>query len=172
MDYISHSKIWPYSAIFVIQDDAQDGADHVEGHRIAALVASPYAKRHAVVSAHYDTMSVISTMERILGMHPSYLFDALGAPMWSVFNSKPDNTPFAAAPIADSLLTEHNAPNDPSAKLSRRYTWRTDAVPEAVVNRIQWIYRYGTARSCPHGGRGGVKGNPCGLRRALPATRR
>jgi hypothetical protein len=169
VDYISHSKIWPYSAIFVIQDDAQDGADHVEGHRIAALVASPYAKRHAVVSTHYDTMSVIATMERILGMHPSYLFDGLGAPMWDAFTTTPDTTPFNAVPIDDSLLTEHNAPGDPSAALSRRYVWRTDAVPEAAVNRMQWVYRYGTARSCPHGGRRGVKGNPCGLGRPLPA---
>ena len=119
VDLVSHSKIWPYSAIFVIQDDAQDGADHVEGHRIAALVASPYAKRHTVVSTHYDTMSVIATMERMLGMRPSYLFDALGAPMWDAFTSRPDTTPFSAVPIADSLLTEHNVPHDPAAPTPR-----------------------------------------------------
>lgn len=162
VDYVSHSKIWPYSAIFVIQDDAQDGADHVDGHRVQTLVASPYARRGAVVSTHYDTVSVISTVEHILGMRPAYLFDAVAAPMWDVFQGTPNLAPYAAQPIPDKLLEEKNSPHSAERALSKRYSWRTDTVPETVANRVAWAYRYGTPRACPARGRG-VVGNPCAL---------
>ena len=77
VDLISHSTIWESSAIFVIEDDSQDGADHVDAHRIPALVISPYAKRGAVVHTRYDLLSVIRSIELILGMGPLGLFDAL-----------------------------------------------------------------------------------------------
>jgi len=160
VDSISHSKIWPYSAIFVIQDDAQDGADHVDGHRVEALVASPYAKRGAVISSHYDTMSVVSTVEHILGMHPVSLFDSVAAPMWDAFAPTPNLAPYDVQPIPDPLIQEHNSAHPAERALSARYSWRTDTVPEPVANRIAWAYRYGTVRACPRRGRG-VVDDPC-----------
>lgn len=162
VDYLSHSKIWPYTAVFALQDDAQDGGDHVDGHRIEALVASPYAKRHTVISTHYDTLSAISTVEHILGMRPMYLFDAVAAPMWDAFRSTPDLTPYNVDPIANSLLLEHNSPKAPDRALSARYVWKTDTVPEWVANRITYAYRYGTTRACPRPSRA-VPEDPCAL---------
>jgi DNA-binding beta-propeller fold protein YncE len=146
---ISHSKIWPYSAIFVVQDDAQSGADHVEGHRITALVASPYARRGAVVSTHYDTVSVIRTIELILGIKPTYLYDEVARPMWEAFQSTPDTTPYALKPIDESLMSETNPSHAPMAATSRSINWLADTVPDHLLNQIQWAYRYGTAAACP-----------------------
>ncbi|HEV3228180.1 MAG TPA: beta-propeller fold lactonase family protein [Solirubrobacteraceae bacterium] len=146
---ISHSKIWPYSAIFVVQDDAQSGADHVEGHRITALVASPYARRGAVVSTHYDTVSVIRTIELILGIEPTYLYDALARPMWEAFQPGADTTPYALKPIDESLMSETNPPHAPMAATSSSISWLADTVPDHLLNQIQWAYRYGTAAACP-----------------------
>src|SRR5262249_50062392 len=78
---ISHSSIWRSSAIFVIEDDSQDGADHVDAHRIPAFVVSPFAPQGKVVHTRYDFLSVIRSMELILGMKPLGLFDQLATPM-------------------------------------------------------------------------------------------
>src|SRR3954447_22662526 len=105
---VSHSKIWPYSAIFVVQDDAQDCADHVDGHRITTLLASPWARHGDVVSTRYDDLSVKRTIEIILGMQPTYMYDALAAPMWDAFSAKPDLTPYEAFDIPEPLIEERN----------------------------------------------------------------
>jgi DNA-binding beta-propeller fold protein YncE len=149
VDEISHSKIWPYSAIFLVQDDAQDGADHVEGHRITSLVVSPYAKRGAVVSTHYDQMSVIRTIELILGMKPTYLYDSLARPMWEAFQSKADNGAYDRVKIDAALMDERNVAHAPMSRESAKYTWVADAVPEHVMNRMDWAMRYGSVEACP-----------------------
>jgi len=146
---ISHSAIWPYSAVFVIPDDAQGGADHIEGHRITALLASPYARRGAVVSTHYDALSVMRTIELILGVSPTYSYDALARPMWEAFGSVPDNSPYNEANLPEALTEERNSGATPLSPLSARIRWVADAVPEHLVNRIQWAYRYGTTAACP-----------------------
>jgi DNA-binding beta-propeller fold protein YncE len=81
VDRISHSSIWSSSAIFVVEDDSQDGADHVDAHRTVAAVISPYARRGVVVNDRYDQLSIIRSIELILGMHPLGLFDALATPI-------------------------------------------------------------------------------------------
>jgi hypothetical protein len=160
VDELSHSKIWPYTAVFIVQDDAQDGADHVEGHRITSFVASPYVRHGAVVSTHYDQMSVIRTVELILGMKPTYLYDSVARPMWEAFQSKPDNAAFTRTSIPAPLMDERNGANAPMAKTSAKYTWVADAVPEDVMNRIDWANRYGTLRACPRQ-IGRVPHDPC-----------
>jgi hypothetical protein len=162
---ISHSKIWPYSAIFVVQDDAQDGADHVDGHRITTLVASPWTKRGAVVSTRYDDLSVKRTIEIALGMQPTYLYDALAAPMWDVFTSKPDYKPYDAYDIPEPLMEERNTARSPAAAASRAQTWNVaDGVDEGLVARIQWAARTGSTRGCPRRvGPVGRQWNPCAL---------
>ena len=76
MDLISHSPIWGSSLILVLEDDSQDGADHVDAHRIPALAISPFTKRGAVVHTRYDFLSFIRTLELTIGMKPLNLFDA------------------------------------------------------------------------------------------------
>lgn len=139
VDLISHSSIWNSSAIFVVEDDSQNGADHVDAHRIPALVVSPYAKRGAVTHTRYDFPSVIRSMELILGMQPLGLFDALAAPMYDVFTPTPDNAePFgAAAPGFDVFETNPTA--GATARRWRRFDLRgVDRVPQHELDAALW----------------------------------
>ena len=93
---ISQSASWPQTAVFVMEDDAQDGADHVDSHRSLAFIASPYAKRNAKDSTFYSTPSVLRTIELILGLNPMTQFDAAALPMWRSFTSQPEPKPYEA----------------------------------------------------------------------------
>jgi hypothetical protein len=99
---ISHSPVWHNSAILVLEDDSQDGADHVDAHRMPAFVISPYARR-AVVHTRYDQYSALRTAELMLGLHPLSLFDGLATPMYDAFTSKPDFAPYDAIKPEQSL---------------------------------------------------------------------
>jgi phospholipase C len=144
VDLISHSSIWAQTAIFVIEDDSQDGADHVDAHRIPAAVISPYAKRGAVVHTRYDFLSVIRSMGLILGMQPMGLFDNLATPMYDAFSATPDNAEAfdAKAPTWD--LVERNAARSAAARLSKGLNLaQPDRVPQRVLDRILWKTIYG-----------------------------
>jgi hypothetical protein len=104
---VSHSPIWRHSAIFVVEDDSQDGADHVDAHRMPAFLISPYARRGSVVHTRYDQYSALRTAELILGMRPLALNDALATPMYDAFTNHPDFTPYRAIEPEQSL-TERN----------------------------------------------------------------
>jgi len=91
---VSNSKFWKDTAIFVIEDDAQNGPDHVDAHRVVSLVISPYTKRKFVDSTMYSTSSLLRTMELILGLKPMSQFDAAARPMYNSFTAKPDMTPY------------------------------------------------------------------------------
>jgi YVTN family beta-propeller protein len=95
VDYVSHSKYWKETAIFVIEDDAQNGPDHVDAHRTVGLVISPYTKRHFVDSTQYSTVSLIRTMELILGLPPLSQYDAAARPMFNSFTDKAELTPYS-----------------------------------------------------------------------------
>src|SRR6202030_2373222 len=92
VETISHSKYWPESAIFVIEDDAQNGPDHVDAHRTVGLVISTYTKRKHLDSSQYSTVSMIRTIELILGLAPLSQFDAAARHMFASFTRKPDLT--------------------------------------------------------------------------------
>jgi YVTN family beta-propeller protein len=149
IDTISHSAIWPSTAIFVIEDDSQDGADHVDAHRIPALVVSPYAKAGAVVHTRYDQVSVIRTMELILGMHPLSLNDALATPMYDAFDSTPSNiAPFDAITPAQDLNAK-NPTSGPGARAASKYDFRTiDKISQRSLDRMLWHAVHGR-RSAP-----------------------
>jgi len=98
VDTISHSPYWKDSAIFVVEDDSQDGADHVDGHRAPIQVISPWAVHGKVVSTYYSQISMIRTIEQILGAQPLNQKVAAATPMYDAFTSKPDYRPFAAVP--------------------------------------------------------------------------
>src|SRR5205807_6613669 len=94
VEAVSRSKFWKETAIFVIEDDAQNGPDHVDAHRTVALVISPYTKRGFVDSTMYSTTSMLRTMELILGLKPMSQFDAAARPMYNSFAPQPDLTPY------------------------------------------------------------------------------
>jgi YVTN family beta-propeller protein len=146
VDAISHSSIWPSSAIFVQEDDSQDGFDHVDSHRSPALIVSPWAKHGVVVHQRYDQYSMLRTAEMIAGIDPLSLNDALATPFYGAFISgteKPDNSPYSAiAPKQDigAINPEHAA----TASLSAKLPWtKIDAVPQQMQDRILWWSEHG-----------------------------
>lgn len=108
IEALSKSKFWAQSAVFIVEDDAQNGSDHVDAHRSNALVISPYIKRHSVDSSLYSTSSFLRTMELILGLQPMSQFDAAALPLYASFTATPDLTPYKAIePKVD--ITARNA---------------------------------------------------------------
>jgi YVTN family beta-propeller protein len=98
VDTISHSKYWKDSAIFVVEDDSQDGADHVDGHRAPIQIISPWARHGVVDSTYYSQITMVRTIEQILGAQPLNQKLAAATPMYNAFTDKPDYTPFTALP--------------------------------------------------------------------------
>ncbi len=103
VDAVSHSKFWGSTAVFIVEDDSQNGPDHVDAHRTEALVISPYTKRGAVDSTLYSTTSMLRTMELILGLQPMTQFDAAASPMYNSFQAQPDSTPYMALAATTDL---------------------------------------------------------------------
>jgi len=88
VEKIAHSKYAKDTLIFMIEDDAQNGPDHVDAHRSLALIAGPYVKQHAVISKRFNTVTLLRTMEEVLGIKPLGLNDALQAPMAEIFSTQ------------------------------------------------------------------------------------
>ncbi|HTW67393.1 MAG TPA: hypothetical protein VME17_22390 [Bryobacteraceae bacterium] len=139
--------------IFIVEDDAQDGGDHVDSHRTVALVAGAYVKQGAVISTQYNTINLIRTMEEVLGLPPMNLNDALAAPMADIFNPTPSPWSFTATPSAYLYNTQLLLPPKPSGMIvpkpthSAKYWARAtkgmdfsdaDLVDPAEFNRILW----------------------------------
>ncbi len=138
VEAVTHSKFWPQTAMFVLEDDAQNGPDHVDAHRSAAYVISPYTRRHVVDSTLYSTTSVLRTIELILGLQPMSQFDATAAPMYATFQTKPDETGYTARP-AQVDLEEKNGPSAWGARDSARMNFReADRADDIVLNEIIW----------------------------------
>jgi len=134
----THSRFWKEMAIFVIEDDAQDGPDHVDSHRTVGLVISPWCKRHFVDSTLYTTASMVRTMELILGLPPLTQYDAGATPMFNCFQKRETVTQYAAlAPKVD--LAAKNTTQSPFSKESSRMNFRGyDLAPADELNRILW----------------------------------
>jgi DNA-binding beta-propeller fold protein YncE len=144
VDLISHSPVWGSSLIMVIEDDSQDGADHVDAHRIPALVISPFAKRGAVVHNRYDFLSFIRTLELATGMKPLNLFDALAVPLYDAFDSGAGNNEPYNAIKPNVNLTEKNTASSPNSGFSQRLPLDTpDRVPQRYLDKILWQYVHG-----------------------------
>jgi hypothetical protein len=136
VDAVSHSKFWPQTAIFVVEDDAQNGPDHVDAHRTTAFVISPYTKRGAVDSNMYSTSSMLRTMELVLGLKPMSQFDAAARPMFNTFQATADLRPFQAI-----------APQVDLEALNERHAWggslkmnfaQEDAADDLLLNEVVW----------------------------------
>jgi DNA-binding beta-propeller fold protein YncE len=135
---VSKSKFWTSTAIFVVEDDAQNGPDHVDSHRSPAWVISSFGKRHLVDSTMYNTASVLRTMEFLLGVKPMTHFDAGARPMTSVFQSMPDATPYTAEQPRISL-TGRNPANGPGAEASIHMDFdEADKNDDDELNDVLW----------------------------------
>ena len=138
IEAVSNSKFWAQTAIFVVEDDAQNGPDHIDAHRTVALVVSPYTKRKHVDSTMYSTSSMLRTMELILGMRPMSQFDAAATPMFESFQAKPDLRPYKAKP-ANIDLNERNTKLAWGADKSRKMDFtKEDAADDLILNEIIW----------------------------------
>ncbi len=138
IEAVSNSKYWADTAIFVIEDDAQNGPDHVDAHRSIAFVASAYTKRKFVDSTMYTTSSMLRTMELILGLPPMSQYDAAAIPMYGSFTNKADLTPFKKLP-ATFDLNEKNQKDAPGAVRSAQLDFsKEDAAPDIEFNEIIW----------------------------------
>jgi hypothetical protein len=138
VEYISKSKIWKESAIFILEDDAQAGPDHVDAHRSIAFIISPYVKRKKVVSRMYSTASMLRTMELILGLPPMSQYDAAATPMWECFVPQPDLTPYQSLP-ASYNINEINKGKSAIAKQSEEFNLDVvDAAPDFEFNEVIW----------------------------------
>ncbi|MBV9612491.1 MAG: bifunctional YncE family protein/alkaline phosphatase family protein, partial [Acidobacteriaceae bacterium] len=138
VDAVSHSRLWSSTAIFVIEDDAQNGPDHVDSHRAPAWVISPYTRRGTVDSNMYNQASVLRTIERIVGLRPMTHFDAAARPMFASFSRNPDIRPFTT--IAPKFsLTEHNPGHGSGATESARMDFsQEDRVDDDTLNDVLW----------------------------------
>ena len=151
VDAVSHSKYWASTAIFITEDDAQNGPDHVDSHRTTSLVISPYTSQSSprAEHTHYDTASMLRTIELILGMKPLSKYDAAATPMWQMFSSTPDMTPYNA--LAQTVSPAYNTLRSYGAKQSAHMNFALpDQIPMDELNRILWHAVKGARTPYPH----------------------
>jgi WD40 repeat protein len=138
VEALSKSKFWDKLAIFVIEDDAQNGPDHVDAHRVVSLVISPYTKRNYVDSTMYSTTSMLRTMELILGLKPMSQFDAAARPMYNSFTAKPTLTPYTHE-VPKTDLNAKNVAGAWGAEWSERANLeKEDAADDLLFNEVIW----------------------------------
>jgi len=138
VEIISKSRVWKESAIFIVEDDAQNGPDHVDAHRSVALIVSPFSRRRAVDSTMYTTSGILRTMELILGVPPMSQYDAAATPAYNAFQPTPTLTPFSHVEARISL-DEKNDERAWGAEASLRMNLaEADRAPERELNEILW----------------------------------
>lgn len=149
VESISKSRYWEKSAIFVVEDDAQNGSDHVDAHRTVALAISPYTRKGTVDSTLYTTSSMLRTMELILGLEPMTQFDAAATPMYRSFGSKLDPKPYSHLPPNVDLYETNNALAW-GAKLSEELDFtKEDAADDLLLGEIVWRSVRGASSPMP-----------------------
>jgi len=145
VEALSRSPFWKKMAIFITEDDAQNGVDHVDGHRTVTLAVSPYIRRGHVDSTFYAHQSILKTIELILGLPTLSLFDLIATDMRASFTDTPDFAPYDAVTPRQSLMERNPARSAlrgkalEAAKASEKMKWHIpDAAPTERVNRILW----------------------------------
>jgi len=146
VEAFSRSRFWKDMVIFAIEDDPQNGFDHVSGYRTTAYLAGPYVKRGAVIHTQYNTTSILRTIEQILGLPPMNQFDATANPLFDCFTSEPDFRPFKAVRNLIPLTETNPSPSRIKSALLRKHAeisarlnfQQIDACPETILNRIIW----------------------------------
>ena len=137
-DRISHSRYWPETAVFIIEDDAQDGPDHVDARRTTGYVVSPYIKRQTIDNTLYTTSSFLRTMELLLGLPPMSQYDAAATPLYASFSDKPDPAAFTHVKPQVDVMAK-NTLRAYGARRSMKMDFRdVDEAPMAELNEILW----------------------------------
>jgi len=149
IDVISHSAVWKDSAIFILEDDAQAGPDHVDAHRSPALVVSPFARRRAVDSTMYSTSSMLRTIELILGMPPMSQYDAAATPMYNAMQATPDPAPYTRLPPRIDIDEKNDVLAYGAEASSRMDMSAADLAPESELNEILWRSIKGARSTVP-----------------------
>ncbi len=138
VEYLSQSPIWKESVVFIIEDDAQNGPDHVDAHRTTAYVAGGFVKRKFVDHTMYSTTSMLRTIELILGLPPMSQYDAAATPMWRCFTSTPDLTPFRSLPAMIDITQKNMVMNEWQRRSEAFDLTKEDAVPDLEFNVVLW----------------------------------
>ncbi|MBW4586753.1 hypothetical protein G7B40_015150 [Aetokthonos hydrillicola Thurmond2011] len=160
VDAISHSPCWKESAIFIVEDDSQNGVDHVDGHRTEALVISPYAKHSVVDSTYYTQVDMRRTIEQILGLPPTNQMTLIATPMYNAFTDTPDFTPFNAVPnqialdelnpgSTTAMSKVQRAWLEASTKMFNKQGLVPDEQDENLLNRAIWYSTRGFNKPYP-----------------------
>lgn len=138
IEYLSKSPIWKETAVFIIEDDAQNGADHIDAHRTTGYLAGGYVKRNYTDHTMYSTTSMLRTMELILGIPPMTQYDAAATPMWRSFSSVVDITPFAARQANVDMNDKNTVSNEWQRSSENFNLAKEDAVPDLEFNIVLW----------------------------------
>lgn len=140
IEHLSHSPIWKESVVFILEDDAQNGPDHIDAHRSPVFVVGPYVKRNTVIHEMYSTSGVLRTIELILGLPPMSQYDAAAKPMYECFTSTPDLTPYIVKPAQVDLEQRNVADNESSRRSQFFNLAKEDKVPDLELNEVIWKY--------------------------------
>ncbi|MBK0378742.1 bifunctional YncE family protein/alkaline phosphatase family protein [Mucilaginibacter sp. SD-g] len=138
IEHLSKSPVWKESVVFILEDDAQNGPDHIDAHRSPVYVIGPYVKRNAVVHSMYSTSGVLRTIELILGLPPMSQYDAAAMPLYECFTNKADLSPYQLKP-AQVNLNERNVATNRSSKISEKFDLsKEDEAPDLTLNEVIW----------------------------------
>lgn len=149
VEYLSHSPIWKETLILIVEDDAQNGPDHVDAHRSPAFIAGGYVKKGFVDHTAYTTSSMLRTMELILGLPPMTQYDAAATPLWRCLNNTPDHPPFEARPCLVDL-DEKNLAESEWQKKSETFDFTAeDRINDFEFNEVIWRAVKGLDSPCP-----------------------
>jgi len=138
LDYLSRSAVWKQSLVILVEDDAQDGPDHVDAHRSTAYIAGPYVKRRFVDHTMYTTTGLLRTIELILGLPPMSQYDAAATPLWRCFTPLADTTAFQHVPAQYDLTEKNTVTSQLSLKSAAFDFTREDQVNEHDFNFVLW----------------------------------
>ncbi len=138
VDYLSHTSIWKESVVFVVEDDAQDGPDHVDAHRSTAYIAGGYVKRRFVDHTLYSTTSILKTIELILAIPPMSQYDAASNSFWKCFQSSADTTPFIAKPLQVNINDKNTVQNAWQRKSESFDFSKEDKIPDREFTEVIW----------------------------------
>jgi len=149
VEHLSHSSIWKESLILIVEDDAQNGPDHVDAHRTTAYLAGGFVKKGFVDHTAYTTSSLLRTIELILGLPPMSQYDASAVPVWRCMNNTPDHPPFKARQCLINLNEKNLAQNDWQRKSEQFDFTKEDRVNDAAFNEVIWKAVKGFDSPCP-----------------------
>jgi len=124
--------------VMIVEDDAQNGPDHIDAHRSTAYLMGPYVRRHAVVHTAYTTSGMLRTLELILGLPPMSQYDAAAVPLWACFTPKPNLAPYTTRPVITPQDARNTASNAPARRALKFDFSREDAAPDLAFNENIW----------------------------------